>query len=48
MSAGLIYGLSALFGYFVGSIPFGLILTRRYTQNRFRKYRGNECAADGE
>ena len=37
MSAGLIYGLSALFGYFVGSIPFGLILTRLAGYGDIRK-----------
>ena len=37
MSAGLIYGLSALFGYFVGSIPFGLILTRLAGDGDIRK-----------
>ena len=37
MSAGLIYGLSALIGYFVGSIPFGLILTRLAGYGDIRK-----------
>ena len=37
MSTGLIYALSALLGYFVGSIPFGLILTRLAGYGDIRK-----------
>ena len=37
MSAELIYALSALFGYIVGSIPFGLILTRMAGYGDIRK-----------
>ena len=37
MSAGLIYALSALFGYIIGSIPFGLILTRMAGYGDIRK-----------
>lgn len=33
----LIYSLSALFGYFVGSIPFGLVLTRMAGYGDIRK-----------
>lgn len=37
MSVGLVYALSAVFGYFVGSIPFGLILTRLAGYGDIRK-----------
>lgn len=37
MSAGLIYLMSALFGYLVGSIPFGLILTKMAGYGDIRK-----------
>lgn len=37
MSEELIYSLSALFGYFVGSIPFGLVLTRMAGYGDIRK-----------
>lgn len=37
MSEELIYGLSALFGYFVGSIPFGLVLTKMAGYGDIRK-----------
>ena len=37
MSLGLVYVLSALFGYLVGSIPFGLILTRMAGYGDIRK-----------
>ncbi len=37
MSLGLVYALSALFGYLVGSIPFGLILTRMAGYGDIRK-----------
>ncbi len=37
MSEELIYALSALFGYFVGSIPFGLVLTKMAGYGDIRK-----------
>ena len=37
MSAETIYAISALLGYFVGSIPFGLILTRMAGYGDIRK-----------
>lgn len=37
MSAEIIYGLSALFGYFLGSVPFGLIITRMAGYGDIRK-----------
>lgn len=37
MSEELVYSLSALFGYFVGSIPFGLVLTRMAGYGDIRK-----------
>lgn len=37
MSTEMIYSLSALFGYFVGSIPFGLILTKMAGYGDIRK-----------
>lgn len=37
MSAEAVYALSAIFGYFVGSIPFGLILTKMAGYGDIRK-----------
>lgn len=37
MSEELIYGMSALFGYLIGSIPFGLVLTRMAGYGDIRK-----------
>ena len=37
MSAWLVYCLSALFGYFIGSIPFGLVLTKMAGYGDIRK-----------
>lgn len=37
MSLGLVYALSALFGYIIGSIPFGLILTKMAGYGDIRK-----------
>lgn len=37
MSVGTIYALSALLGYFIGSIPFGLILTKMAGYGDIRK-----------
>lgn len=37
MSAELTYALSAIFGYFIGSIPFGLILTKMAGYGDIRK-----------